>query len=73
MFSVQDHRCEELTNDNLILLEERDTLQLRLSSMMRQVESAASSRAMTPVPGGQSGPIMPVYQSQAQIIELHQK
>ena len=70
---MQDHRCEELTSENLILLEERDTLQLRLSSMMRQVESAASSRAMTPVPGGQPGPIMPVYQPQAQIIELHQK
>ena len=34
---VQDNRCEELTQENIRLLEERDTLQLKLSSVMRQV------------------------------------
>ena len=67
---------EELTQENLRLLEERDTLQLRLSSMMRHMEaSAASSRAMTPVPGaGANLPSAPLnFDPQLQIKELHQK
>lgn len=70
---IKDNKCEELTQENLRLLEERDTLQLRLSSMMRQMESAASSRAMTPVPGGQPLPNIPVFDPQTQIKELHIK
>jgi len=70
---IKDNKCEELSQENLRLLEERDTLQLRLSSMMRQIESAASSRAMTPVPGGQPIPNLPVFDPQTQIRELHVK
>jgi len=69
---IKDHKCEELTGENLRLLEERDTLQLRLSNMMRQMESAANSRAMTPVPGGNIANI-PVFDPTTQIRELHSK
>ena len=51
-------RCEEVTRENIRLLEERDTLMLRLSTTMRQLEgsraaSMVGSRSTTPVPGTQ--------------------
>ena len=48
-------RCEEVTQENLRLIEERDMLMLKLSTTMRQLEgsraaSMAGSRTTTPVP-----------------------
>jgi len=79
---IKDNKCDELTQENLRLLEERDTLQLRLSAMMRQMESACNSRAITPVPGGAGGPgqqlpLSPgglgMFDPALQIKELHTK
>merc|ERR1719150_607548 len=52
---IRDHKCEEVTQENLRLIEERDMLMLKLSTTMRQLEgsraaSMASSRTTTPVP-----------------------
>ena len=63
-------RCEEVTRENIRLLEERDTLMLRLSTTMRQLEgsraaSMAGSRTTTPVPGSAS------FDPQAEIGGLH--
>ena len=74
---MKEHKLEEIQDLNLTLLEERDSLQLRLSSLMRQMESAANSRAMTPVPGGGnntlSSPGYGVLDPQQQILELNSK
>ena len=48
-------RCEEVSQENLRLIEERDMLMLKLSTTMRQLEgsraaSMAGSRTTTPVP-----------------------
>ena len=69
-------RCEEVTQENIRLLEERDTLMLRLSTTMRQLEgsratSMAGSRTTTPVPGAQD--IMASFDPQAEIRGLHTK
>merc|ERR1712131_207727 len=53
---IRDHKCEEVTQENLRLIEERDMLMLKLSTTMRQLEgsraaSMAGSRTTTPVPG----------------------
>lgn len=40
MLHQRDMRCEELTHELLILLEERDTLQLKWSDCMRQLEGS---------------------------------
>ncbi|XP_059617850.1 protein lava lamp-like [Phlebotomus argentipes] len=50
----RDMRCEELTLELTRLLEERDTLQLKLSSAIRQVEGmkSASSPEGSPVASG---------------------
>ena len=61
-------RCEEVTRENVRLLEERDTLMLRLSTTMRQLEG---SRTTTPVPGAQD--IMASFDPQAEIRGLHSK
>ncbi|XP_055684218.1 protein lava lamp-like [Lutzomyia longipalpis] len=45
----RDMRCEELTLELTRLLEERDTLQLKLSSAIRQIESMKSSPDGSPV------------------------
>ncbi len=75
---MKEHKLEEIQDLNLTLLEERDSLQLRLSSLMRQMESAANSRAMTPVPGGGgnttfNSPGYGVLDPQQQILELNSK
>jgi len=76
---IKEHKLEGIQEENLTLLEERDSLQLRLSSLMRQMESAANSRAMTPVPGGGansgsfSSPGYGVLDPQQQILELNSK
>ena len=77
--ATHDHfilRCEEVTQENIRLLEERDTLMLRLSTTMRQLEgsratSMVSSRTTTPVPGTQD--IMTSFDPQAEIRGLHNK
>lgn len=38
MLHQRDMRCEELTEEVIHLLEERDTLQLKLSNSIRQLE-----------------------------------
>ena len=79
LFQIKEHKLEGIQEENLTLLEERDSLQLRLSSLMRQMESAANSRAMTPVPGGGansgsfSSPGYGVLDPQQQILELNSK
>ena len=75
---MKEHKLEEIQDLNLTLLEERDSLQLRLSSLMRQMESAANSRAMTPVPGGGNNILGSpgfggVLDPQQQILELNSK
>merc|ERR1719412_1708944 len=52
---IRDHKCEEVTQENLRLIKERDMLMLKLSTTMRQLEgsraaSMAGSRTTTPVP-----------------------
>jgi len=74
---LRGHKCEEVTQENLRLLEERDTLMLRLSTTMRQLEgsratSMAGSRATTPVPGVHQD-IMTSFDPQAEIRGLHNK
>ena len=69
-------RCEEVTRENIRLLEERDTLMLRLSTTMRQLEgsraaSMVGSRTTTPVPGAQD--IIASFDPQAEIRGLHNK
>jgi len=78
---IKDHKCEEVTQENLRLLEERDTLMLKLSTVMRQLEgsrtasamsSMAGSRTTTPVPGGVPS-LMPHFDPHAEIRGLHAK
>jgi len=74
---MKEHKLDEMQEENVSLLQERDSLQLRLSSLMRQMESAANSRAMTPVPGGGApspgGYSLSPLDSQQQIMELNSK
>merc|ERR1712042_428187 len=78
---IKDHKCEEVTQENLRLLEERDTLMLKLSTVMRQLEgsrtasamsSMAGSRTTTPVPGAMPS-LMPHFDPHAEIRGLHAK
>ena len=73
---------EELTEENLRLLEERDTLMLKLSMTMRQMEgsrasSMAGSRSSTPLPqgvgGGLQGAAVDHFDPHAEIRDLHSK
>merc|ERR1712200_334019 len=70
---VKEHKMEELVEENLRLLEERDTLMLKLSTVMRQL---AGSRSTTPLPHGShhhqllSGDH---FDPHAEIRELHSK
>ena len=71
-------RCEEVTRENVRLLEERDTLMLRLSTTMRQLEgsraaSMVGSRTTTPVPGMGAQDMMASFDPQAEIRGLHNK
>merc|ERR1711962_733120 len=83
---VKEHKMEELVEENLRLLEERDTLMLKLSTVMRQLEgsraasamsSRAESRSSTPLPQGvirgASVPPPPHFDPHAEIRELHSK
>jgi len=78
---IKDHKCEEVTQENIRLIEERDTLMLKLSTVMRQLEgsrttsamsSMAGSRTTTPVPGGMPT-LMPHFDPHAEIRGLHAK
>jgi len=78
---IKDHKCEEVTQENIRLIEERDTLMLKLSTVMRQLEgsrtasamsSMAGSRTTTPVPGGMPA-LMPHFDPHAEIRGLHAK
>merc|ERR1719150_1858096 len=78
---VKEHKMEELVEENLRLLEERDTLMLKLSTVMRQLEgsraasamsSMAGSRTTTPVPGAMPS-LMPHFDPHAEIRGLHAK
>ena len=75
-------RCEEVTQENLRLIEERDMLMLKLSTTMRQLEgsraaSMAGSRTTTPVPSSTPGPsqmgIGLHFDPSAEIRGLHSK
>jgi len=79
---IRDHKCEEVTQENLHLIEERDMLMLKLSTTMRQLEgsraaSMAGSRTTTPVPG--PSPVQPGhniglhFDPSAEIRGLHAK
>ena len=72
---IKDHKCEEMTQENIRLIEERDTLMLKLSTVMRQLEgsraasamsSMAGSRTTTPVPGAMPS-LMPHFDPHAEI------
>ena len=75
-------RCEEVTQENLRLIEERDMLMLKLSTTMRQLEgsraaSMVGSRTTTPVPSS-SAPAPPQipglhFDPSAEIRGLHAK
>jgi len=78
---IKDHKCEEVTQENIRLIEERDTLMLKLSTVMRQLEgsrttsamsSMAGSRTTTPVPGAMPT-LMPHFDPNAEIRGLHTK
>ena len=76
---------EELVEENVRLLEERDTLMLKLSTVMRQLEgsraasamsSMAGSRSTTPLPhGSQHHQVLSGdhFDPHAEIRELHSK
>merc|ERR1712066_1123505 len=82
---IKDHKCEEVTQENLRLIEERDTLMLKLSTTMRELEgsraaSMAGSRTTTPVPGAVAGTSATLQQGRglvfdpsAEIRGLHSK
>merc|ERR1712025_1007160 len=79
---LRDHKCEEVTQENLRLIEERDMLMLKLSTTMRQLEgsraaSMVGSRTTTPVPSSTPGPsqtgIGLHFDPSAEIRGLHSK
>merc|ERR1719334_617603 len=80
---IKDDKCEEITQENIRLIEERDTLMLKLSTVMRQLEgsraasamsSMAGSRTSTPLPHGPGNqPNIPHFDPHAEIRELHSK
>ena len=82
---MKEHKMEELIEENVRLLEERDTLMLKLSTVMRQLEgsraasamsSMAGSRSTTPLPhGSQHQQVLSGdhFDPHAEIRELHSK
>ena len=40
---IKDHKCEEMTQENIRLIEERDTFMLKLSMVMRQLEGSRAA------------------------------
>jgi len=78
---IRDHKCEQVTQENLRLIEERDMLMLKLSTTMRELEgsraaSMVGSRTTTPVPGA-GATLQPgiglVFDPSAEIRGLHSK
>ena len=74
-------RCEQVTQETLRLIEERDMLMLKLSTTMRELEgsraaSMVGSRTTTPVPGA-GATLQPgiglVFDPSAEIRGLHSK
>merc|ERR1712038_495451 len=82
---IKDHKCEEVTQENLRLLEERDTLMLKLSTVMRQLEGSRTASAMSSMAGSRSTTPLPHgshhhqllsgdhFDPHAEIRELHAK
>ena len=76
---------EELVEENLRLLEERDTLMLKLSTVMRQLEGSRAASAMSSMAGSRSTTPLPHgshhhqllsgdhFDPHAEIRELHSK
>merc|ERR1719402_789876 len=78
ILQIKDLKCDELSQENLQLLKERDTLQLKLSNMMRRYEkqketsarsSRASTRTTTPVPF--TATVLEHFDPSAEIRDLH--
>merc|ERR1719150_1795408 len=82
---VKEHKMEELVEENLRLLEERDTLMLKLSTVMRQLEGSRAASAMSSMAGSRSTTPLPHgshhhqvlsgdhFDPHAEIRELHSK
>ena len=77
---------EELVEENVRLLEERDTLMLKLSTVMRQLEGSRAASAMSSMAGSRSTTPLPHgshhhqqvlsgdhFDPHAEIRELHSK
>ncbi|XP_055914978.1 protein lava lamp [Eupeodes corollae] len=81
MLHQRDMRCEELTLELVHLLEERDTLQLKLSNTLRQMEAIRSQSGSEPSQGDFSSPtespekpqLPPTVPAQPESDELNQK
>merc|ERR1712192_31771 len=79
---VKEHKQEQLVEENLRLLEERDTLMLKLTHVMRQLwgsraasamSSMAGSRSTTPLPHQVQSGAVDHFDPHAEIRELHSK
>ena len=80
---MKEHKMEELVEENVRLLEERDTLMLKLSTVMRQLEGSRAASAMSSMAGSRSTTPLPQGSQQvlsgdhfdphAEIRELHSK
>jgi len=83
---MKEHKMEELVEENVRLLEERDTLMLKLSTVMRQLEGSRAASAMSSMAGSRSTTPLPHgshhhqqvlsgdhFDPHAEIRELHSK
>merc|ERR1719234_2914401 len=79
---VKEHKQEQLVEENLRLLEERDTLMLKLTHVMRQLEGSRAASAMSSMAGSRSTTPLPHqvlsgdrdhFDPHAEIRELHSK
>ena len=83
---MKEHKMEELVEENVRLLEERDTLMLKLSTVMRQLEGSRAASAMSSMAGSRSTTPLPQgshhhqqvlsgdhFDPHAEIRELHSK
>merc|ERR1712181_81603 len=79
---VKEHKQEQLVEENLRLLEERDTLMLKLTHVMRQLEGSRAASAMSSMAGSRSTTPLPhqvlsgapdLFDPHAEIRELHSK
>lgn len=74
MLHQRDVRCEELTMELTQLLEERDTLQLRLSDSLRSFEELKSRCPPAEVPAGptqESSPELPTFSVEKEFVDTH--